>query len=707
MSELRSPEAGPALAPDTVISLDNVSVRYWLHSRRVNSLQRYLWDLARGRLVRRPFWALRQVTLTVRRGEVFGVIGPNGAGKSTLLAVVGGMIEPVSGRVIARGHIVALLQPGAGLEMELTGRENILLKSAMLGFSEADTRSRLDGIIDFAELREFIDEPLRTYSSGMVARLAFATITDVRPDILLLDEVLAVGDTEFQLRSRDRMFELRRQGTTILFVSHDVTTVQTLCDRAVWLSYGRAQLVDVAPKVIHAYLGMTTAALGGSANGQESGWSSTLARHLRPDQTVVYFRMPGINDGGIERALTSEFEPDRTVKREPSNGNGNQAGAVVSTRLMSGPFYYDQIIQQQQVFPMGLATIGEPVRAALAVWKERTGAQEHDLSSLRQWAAEPSNLVDISNPLTRRLGIRIPSVAGAPATSAYTQISPDSTHLARARDVLGAFAFVGLAECPKESRLLLAYTLGQKLSDPGTDGEQPSTPEAPLSRSVQDWLGSLNDLDMALYRFGRDLFDARFRQMQRELAAYEQESSLPEGDPLNSLEALLERNLFERGQAHRDKPEKLRYSFDHPVPGRGWYAAEYSPVYGAFRWMGPEERASLQLQVPDELRGCDLEFRCHLLMAITPQLLLSWRLAANDSQIPLTPLPAPDGSIVYHGIIPKSVFETQPIIHMLFQVDSTYSPAEVTPGSNDRRRLGLAFTWVELSARKVQAPAAQ
>jgi ABC-2 type transport system ATP-binding protein len=256
MRSSTAPEPADALAAAPVIQLDGIAVRYRVAKNRRHSLKEY----AIGRLTGRwsggsEFIALRDVDLTVMAGESLGIIGHNGAGKSTLLKVIAGVLRPQGGRVRVRGRIAPLLELGAGFDAELTGRENLLLGGMMLGFSRRDVASRVDRIVDFADLGPFIDAPLRTYSTGMAVRLAFAVATDVAPDILILDEVLAVGDADFQKRSAERMRQFRASGGTTVLVSHSLAMVATLCDRTAWIDAGQLRMVGETHHVIARYQG--------------------------------------------------------------------------------------------------------------------------------------------------------------------------------------------------------------------------------------------------------------------------------------------------------------------------------------------------------------------------------------------------------------------------------------------------------------------
>jgi len=249
------PLAGP------VIVADRVSVRYRIPQERIGSFKEFAIRRLQGRIGYNEFWALRDVSLRVASGEILGVIGRNGAGKTTLLKVVARVLRPTSGRVRVTGHIAPLLDLGAGFHPELTGRENVFLNGALLGHTGGDVRDHFDEILEFAELGGFIEAPLRTYSSGMVARLGFAVATTWRPDILILDEVLAVGDEAFQKKCQARLKGFRERGSTVLFVSHSAAAVRGLCRQAIWLDHGRVQEFGPAEDVTaryHAVTGITS-----------------------------------------------------------------------------------------------------------------------------------------------------------------------------------------------------------------------------------------------------------------------------------------------------------------------------------------------------------------------------------------------------------------------------------------------------------------
>jgi ABC-type polysaccharide/polyol phosphate transport system ATPase subunit len=238
---------------ETVLLLEDLSVVYRVNKERITSIKEYAIRRARHEIMHEEFWALRDVNLELLKGEVFGLVGRNGAGKSTLLKVIAKVLRPSRGRVWVQGHVAPLLEMGAGFHMELTGRENIFLYGSLLGHTRAEMESKVDRIVEFAELEEFIDVPLRTYSTGMVTRLGFSIATDIQPDILIVDEILGVGDESFQRKSRDRMLGFCEGGTTVLLVTHNSALMRSMCSRAMWLEKGQAQMIGPADEVASAY----------------------------------------------------------------------------------------------------------------------------------------------------------------------------------------------------------------------------------------------------------------------------------------------------------------------------------------------------------------------------------------------------------------------------------------------------------------------
>jgi lipopolysaccharide transport system ATP-binding protein len=241
----------------TAIRFDHVSKKFALRRERPHSFQELFLSLLRveGHSSRpEPYWVLSDVSFELQMGEVVGFIGPNGAGKSTILKLMSRIIEPTSGKVEVNGRLGALLELGAGFHPDLTGRENIFLNGSILGLTHSQIRRRLDRIIDFAELDLFIDVPVKHYSSGMYVRLGFSIAVHTDPEIVLIDEVLAVGDARFQHKCLDRIAELRREGVAIVLVSHDLASIQSLCEKAIWLEDGQIQVYDQPSEVVMAYL---------------------------------------------------------------------------------------------------------------------------------------------------------------------------------------------------------------------------------------------------------------------------------------------------------------------------------------------------------------------------------------------------------------------------------------------------------------------
>lgn len=246
-----------------IIAAENVSKTFVLHRREL-SLRHEALGLLRGALGRRPapppFYAVRDLSFTMQPGESLAIIGRNGAGKSTLLRLLAGIFTPSAGRIVMRGRVAALIGLGAGFLPTLTGRENIHLSAALYGLAPRELRMRLDAIIDFAELGEFIDVPVKDYSSGMQARLGFSVAAHVAPEILLLDEVFAVGDAAFQQKCMHKIIALRDEGRSLVFVSHAAGAVRWLCERALWLHEGALRLDGPTEEVLaayHAFLGET------------------------------------------------------------------------------------------------------------------------------------------------------------------------------------------------------------------------------------------------------------------------------------------------------------------------------------------------------------------------------------------------------------------------------------------------------------------
>jgi len=245
-----------SLDQDEIIRLESISVQYHLPEERIGTFKEYAIRFLQRKIRYHSFWALDNVNICIYRGEVYGLIGRNGAGKSTLLKVISRVLRPTKGRIVIYGRVAPLLELGAGFHPELSGRENIYLNGALLGYSHKEMEACFDQIVDFAELRPFIDASIRTYSSGMYARLGFAVATAHVPDILLVDEILSVGDGEFQQKCFKRINEFRDMGSTIVMVSHNMEQVERLCQRVAWINKGKIELEGDPVSVIPHYTGM-------------------------------------------------------------------------------------------------------------------------------------------------------------------------------------------------------------------------------------------------------------------------------------------------------------------------------------------------------------------------------------------------------------------------------------------------------------------
>ena len=237
-----------------MIDVKNVTMDFRIQNENINSIKEYFVSLIKGKISYREFRALDDVSFHIDRGQVCGIIGRNGAGKSTLLKIISGVLAPTSGKVTVKGNIAPMLELGAGFDQDLSARENIYLNGAILGYTKEFIDSKYEDIVNFSELHDFMDNPIRTYSSGMMMRLAFSIATLVEPEILIVDEILSVGDASFAEKSNKRMQELMSGGTTVLMVSHVLEQIREMCDRVIWIEKGRI-VMDGAPNdVCDAYL---------------------------------------------------------------------------------------------------------------------------------------------------------------------------------------------------------------------------------------------------------------------------------------------------------------------------------------------------------------------------------------------------------------------------------------------------------------------
>lgn len=236
-----------------MIKVSNVSIKFMIANDRISSIKEFVTATLKRKLKFKEFWPLKDVSFEVNKGEVIGIIGRNGAGKSTLLKIISGIVKPTTGSVEVYGNIVPMLELGSGFDFDLSGRENIYLNGAILGYSKKFLDAKYDEIVEYSELQDFINVPIRNYSSGMLMRLAFSIATVVEPEILIIDEILAVGDAGFQAKSKARMLELMSGGTTVLFVSHNLGEIRNMCNRVIWLENGYVKMNGSAEEVCNAY----------------------------------------------------------------------------------------------------------------------------------------------------------------------------------------------------------------------------------------------------------------------------------------------------------------------------------------------------------------------------------------------------------------------------------------------------------------------
>ena len=239
---------------DNMIEINDVSMKFNLGIDKNFSLKMAFIELFSGKKRKKNlFWALKNVSFNVKRGEVVGLIGMNGAGKSTLLKIVSGVMKPAMGKVVVRGAVSPMIELGAGFDLELTARENIYLNGAILGYSKKTLDEKFDDIVEFSELRDFLDVPVKNFSSGMTAKLAFSIATIVEPEILIVDEILSVGDIKFQEKSKNKMMEMINGGTTVLYVSHSLESIRDICTKVVWLEHGKVREIGDPRDICNKY----------------------------------------------------------------------------------------------------------------------------------------------------------------------------------------------------------------------------------------------------------------------------------------------------------------------------------------------------------------------------------------------------------------------------------------------------------------------
>jgi lipopolysaccharide transport system ATP-binding protein len=368
---------------DVVISAHGLGKRYriWTHSRPTSLSDRVALTArrVRGRAsssplqpMREEIWALRDVSFEVRRGEVLGVIGPNGAGKSTLLSILAEITDPTEGKAELRGRVSSLLEVGTGFHPELSGRDNVFLNGAVLGMSRAETAKKFDEIVAFSGVRDFIDVPVKRYSTGMYVRLAFSVAAHLDPEILLLDEVFAVGDRAFQEKCLERITEMTRSGRTVIFVSHDVSSVARLCDHALVLNEGRLVFSGGVDDAIGRYLSSRSIGDGPSANEEREGTGHARITRVevvpadggggvRPDRPVAIrvgidgrgsaesLRLQlGIHAslGGEYVMLSTDFDPERPLAGADLSEGATVVCEVEELPLKPGTYYVSAMLQE-------------------------------------------------------------------------------------------------------------------------------------------------------------------------------------------------------------------------------------------------------------------------------------------------------------------------------------------------------------------------
>ena len=244
---------GATVNTENIIEVKNVTMRFNLAEEKTDTIKEYILKLLRGKLHFNEFFALKDVSFNVKRGEAVALIGVNGSGKSTMLKIIAGVMYPTKGSVNVKGSIAPLIELGAGFDMDLTARENIYLNGAVLGYDRDFMNQHFDEIMEFSELWDFVDVPVKNFSSGMIARLGFAIATIVKADILVVDEILAVGDFRFQQKCKERMAKLMSNGTTLLFVSHSAEQVKELCEKSAWIDHGELKAFGKTEEVYQKY----------------------------------------------------------------------------------------------------------------------------------------------------------------------------------------------------------------------------------------------------------------------------------------------------------------------------------------------------------------------------------------------------------------------------------------------------------------------
>lgn len=315
-------------APNPVITARNLSKCYNLYANPRDRLKQMLW---RGRRrFYQEFWALQDISFEVGPGEVLGIVGRNGAGKSTLLKLICDVLAPTSGDIAVQGRVSALLELGAGFNPEFSGRENVFMNAAILGLSHEEIAARYQEIVDFSGISDFIDQPVKTYSTGMFLRLAFSVATSLDPDVLVIDEILSVGDGAFARKSFDRIMDLKDEGRTILFCSHSTYQVEALCRRAIWLDHGKIKMLDDSSRVICEYNADLARELAQNNGSQGPGWSCAgtgqedrqASGEGEPSCRPENGPLEGTDDNPRPAPETASFDPLMSTTARAASGCG-------------------------------------------------------------------------------------------------------------------------------------------------------------------------------------------------------------------------------------------------------------------------------------------------------------------------------------------------------------------------------------------------
>jgi lipopolysaccharide transport system ATP-binding protein len=360
------PAPSPSASAEPAIVVDSVSKRFRMFRDRPTNLKEKVTQRSRASRSE-DFWALRDVSLTIPRGQTYGLIGHNGSGKSTLLKLIAGIHRPTSGTITANGRVSAMLELGAGFHPELSGRDNIYLNGSILGLTRRQITAAMDDIVEFSGIGDFIDVPVKVYSSGMYVRLGFSIAANLDPELLIIDEIVAVGDEEFQRRCFDRLYELRRKGTTIVFVSHSLPLIQTLCDRVAWLEHGNLRAEGPAFEVVDQYVAEVNRAESDRLAMEQT---EIEARHRGSGEMVIR-KVEFLDSTGTPRPVAVSGQP-MTVRMhydvlepvvEPVfglafhhengahiSGPNSQAGGTVAGRV-DGPGYVDYHYDQLPLNP--------------------------------------------------------------------------------------------------------------------------------------------------------------------------------------------------------------------------------------------------------------------------------------------------------------------------------------------------------------------